>query len=748
MRNEPEVTPALVADHGLTQEEYQKILEILGRTPSFTELGIFSVMWSEHCSYKHSRALLKNLPTTGECMLQGPGENAGAIDIGDEQAVVFKIESHNHPSAVEPFEGAATGVGGILRDIFTMGARPVAMIDPLRFGPLDNPRTKYLVKGVVSGISHYGNCVGVPTVAGEFMVEDGYQGNPLVNVMCVGLAEKSHLITSEAKGVGNPVYYFGSPTGRDGIHGATFASEELGDDVEDKRPSVQVGDPFTEKMILETTLELIASGCLVAIQDMGAAGLTCSTAEMASNGKMGIEIDLDKVPQRAKNMSAYEIMLSESQERMLAVCKKGQEDVLEAIVSKWELQPCKVGYLKEDGIMTVKWQGETVAQIPAAKLADEAPIIYKNGVEPPYFKEINSKSVDNEKLDSISLEDGIKTMLAHPNFSSKAWIYEQYDHMVQTNTMVAPGQDAAVLTIKDTDKALGISSDGNGYYCYLNPYEGSKIVVSQAARNLVAAGIKPMAATNCLNFGNPTKDHIYWQFEKVIEGMSEACTALNTPITGGNVSFYNETRNNDGKIEAIYPTPVMGVVGIRRDRSKVMTMNYKNAGDSIFVVGDIEENTGGSQYLKIVHELLQGPCPMIDMEKEVAVQDAVLEAINEELFASVHDLSEGGIMINVLESVFKADATIGVELNPECDIASPNAFYFSEFQSAFVVSVCKEKEDAFKKWFADKKISVTRLGCVTEDAAVKVAEDRFDRSKFEAIYTDSFRNSLKVIKKS
>ncbi len=734
------VTLQIALEHGLNQREFENIQKLMGRTPTLTELGIFSVMWSEHCSYKHSRSLLKTLPVEGKSVLEGPGENAGVIDIGDEQALVFKIESHNHPSAVEPFEGAATGVGGILRDIFTMGARPIALLDSLSFGELDNPRTRYLVKGVVNGISHYGNCVGVPTVGGELQTTGSYKGNPLVNVMCVGLARHEEIIRAKASGPGNPVYYFGNPTGRDGIHGATFASEELGEDNEDKRPSVQVGDPFTEKLILEASLELIASGCLDSIQDMGAAGLTCSASEMASKGNLGIRIDLDKVPQRAQNMSAYEIMLSESQERMLAVCKAGQEHVLEAILEKWELEPHKIGYLTDDSMLRVSHKSNEVACIPVRSLADEAPICHPHAEIPEYFQNIQLFSPDDEPL--LSWDKAAIKIFTHPHFASKRWIYEQYDHMVQTNTVIRPGQDAALVRIRDTEKAIAVTTDTNGYYCYLDPEKGGRIVVAQAARNCVAVGAVPLAITNCLNFGNPEKPGIYWQFQQVIKGMKEACQALETPVTGGNVSFYNETRTADNEVQAIYPTPVIGMVGLIEDISHHMTASLKNEGDRIYLVGKPSENLGGSQYWKIIHKTDRGPCPDIDLLQEKNVQEFILAAIAEELVCSVHDVSEGGIMAALLESALWSRQQAGIELDPDVEVDNRTAFLFSEIQSAFIVSLDRKKEPKFLNNATVNNIPVTFLGSVSENPIISWDKESISLSAIRKVYENSLEDTL------
>ncbi len=734
-----QVTEEVALEHGLTKNEYAAIKSILNRTPTLTELGIFSVMWSEHCSYKHSRPLLATLPVEGERVLQGPGENAGAVDIGEGLALVFKIESHNHPSAVEPFEGAATGVGGILRDIFTMGARPIALLDSLSFGELDNPRTRYLLKGVVNGISHYGNCVGVPTVGGELQTMNKYKGNPLVNAMCVGFARHEEIISARASGPGNPVYYFGNPTGRDGIHGATFASEELGEDKEEKRPSVQVGDPFTEKLIMEASLELIASGCLVSIQDMGAAGLTCSASEMAEKGGLGITIDLDKVPQRAKNMTSYEIMLSESQERMLAVCQAGKEDVLHRILKKWELEPCKIGYLTDDKLFRVNHKSQEVACIPVHDVAEGAPVCEVSAEKPAY---VQTMPTYNEGVSLESWQDALQRLVAHPHFASKRWIYEQYDYMVQTNTVVRPGQDAALLRLKDSDKAVSVTTDTNGYYCYLDPEKGGKIVVAQAARNCVAAGAQPLAVTNCLNFGNPENPEIYWQFQEVIKGMRQACQILETPVTGGNVSLYNETRSAEGKVEAIYPTPVIGMVGLLENVARYMTAFFKKENDGIYLVGKPSENLGGSQYLKILNGEERGPCPEIDLQEERKTQQFILRAIRKELFSSVHDVSEGGIMIALLESLLWSGKEWGALLQPDCSVKNRTAFLFSEIQSSFLVSVGRDKEKDFLEQADQAQVPVVYLGKVTEKPAICWEDDILHLAEMRSLYEKALENTV------
>src|SRR5215831_3897328 len=569
--------------HGLARDEYARIVTFLGREPNLTELGIFSVMWSEHCSYKSSRVHLRTLPTSGAQVLQGPGENAGAIDIGEGLAAVFKIESHNHPSFIEPYQGAATGVGGIIRDIFTMGARPIALLNSLRFGPLDDPLVRRTFSGVVSGIAGYGNSIGIPTVGGEIAFDESYTGNPLVNVFCLGIARHDAIIKGVASGVGNSVYYVGAKTGRDGIHGATMASAEFDEKSMEKRPAVQVGDPFMEKLLLEACLEVMKTDALIGIQDMGAAGLTCSTTEMGSRGGAGVEIDISLVPQRETGMTPYEIMLSESQERMLLVVKRGREAEVERIFDKWDLHASHIGDVTTDGMLRVKERGKVVAEIPNRALTDEAPVYRRPMLEPEYLKDVRTLELDTLGPRHAHVADqnaALLALLGSPAIGSKRWVYQQYDHMVRTNTINMPGMGAGVVRIKDTERALAMSVDGNGRYCYLDPRRGAKLAVAEAARNVACTGARPLAATNCLNFGNPERPTIMWQFAQAVEGIGEACRALDTPITGGNVSLYNET---DGK--AIYPTPIIGVVGLVEDANRVVSRSFKSEGDTIVLLG-------------------------------------------------------------------------------------------------------------------------------------------------------------------
>jgi phosphoribosylformylglycinamidine synthase subunit PurL len=641
--------------HGLTQEEYERILTALGREPSLTELGIFSVMWSEHCSYKSSRVHLKTLPTTGPRVLQGPGENAGAVDIGDGLAAVFKIESHNHPSFIEPYQGAATGVGGIIRDIFTMGARPIALLNSLRFGSLDEPLVRRTLTGVVAGIGGYGNSIGIPTVGGEIGFDESYTGNPLVNVFCLGIARADEIIKAAASGAGNPVYYVGAKTGRDGIHGATMASAEFDEKSAEKRPAVQVGDPFMEKLLLEACLEVMKSDALVGIQDMGAAGLTCSTCEMGARGGVGVEIDVAHVPQRESGMTPYEIMLSESQERMLLVVKRGREAEVERIFEKWDLHAVKIGEVTTDSRMRVKDHGKIVADIPNRALTDEAPVYRRPMSEPAYIRDAQQLSLASLGTPAPAPEV-FRRLLASPNVASKRWVYRQYDHMVRTNTVVIPGMGAGTVRIKGTKRALALSVDCNARFVYLDPQRGAQLAVAEAARNVACVGGLPIGATNCLNFGNPEKPEIMWQFAKAVEGMGAACRALDIPITGGNVSLYNET---DGT--AVLPTPTIGMVGLVEDADRVVTRAFKAAGDVVVLLGGSADELGGSEYLKVMHGLIRGVPPALDLERERRLQQLLVEAATSGLAASAHDCAEGGLAIALAECSF--DTGLGVEAN-------------------------------------------------------------------------------------
>ncbi len=685
----PLITKDLIAQHNLTGDEYNKIIDILGREPNITELGMFSVMWSEHCSYKSSRVHLRKLPTTGPRVVQGPGENAGAVDIGDGLCVVFKMESHNHPSFIEPYQGAATGVGGILRDIFTMGARPIALLDSLRFGELHSPKNRHLMKGVVSGIAGYGNCMGVPTVGGEIVFNDIYALNPLVNVFCLGIAKKDRIFRGTAAGVGNPVIYFGSKTGRDGIHGATMASDSFDDTSEQKRPTVQVGDPFTEKLLLEACLELMERDLLVGIQDMGAAGLTSSSCEMASRAGNGIELDLTVVPRREPGMTPYEIMLSESQERMLMVAKAGKEEECVAVCRKWDLDVAVVGKVTADGILRVMDQGVVVAEIPAKALADDGPR-YERPYQPPAYQDM----LTNLNYDLIpDIKDGNGALLAlleSPTIASKRWVYEQYDHMVRTNTMVRPGSDSAVVRIKGTNKAVAMTVDCNSRYCLLNPYEGARLAVAEAARNLVCSGAAPIGLTDCLNFGNPERPDIMWQFVMAIEGMKDACERFQIPIVSGNVSFYNETNGL-----SIYPTPMLGMVGLIEDAERTMTQWFKSEGDDIILLGHTREDLGGSEYLKVVQAREQGSPPYLNLDTEKGLQDCVLSLIRGGLLQSAHDCSDGGIAVALAESCISgSEWTRGAVVTLPKGRLRNDAVLFGESQSRVVISMKPSQRQA------------------------------------------------------
>ncbi len=697
----------LIAQHNLTDDEYKKIVVILGREPNLTELGMFSVMWSEHCSYKSSRVHLKKLPTTGPRVVQGPGENAGAVDIGDGLCVVFKMESHNHPSFIEPYQGAATGVGGILRDVFTMGARPIALLDSLRFGGLESAKNRHLMRGVVAGIAGYGNCMGVPTVGGEVRFDDIYSLNPLVNVFCLGIAHKDKLFRGTAAGVGNPVIYFGSKTGRDGIHGATMASDAFDDASEQKRPTVQVGDPFQEKLLLEASLELMANDLLVGIQDMGAAGLTSSSCEMASRAGNGMELDLTLVPRREPGMTPYELMLSESQERMLMVAKAGREEDCIRICKKWDLDVAVVGRVTSDGFLRVTDQGEVVAEIPASSLADDGPR-YERPYSPPAYQDmltnLNYDSIPDVKDPSTAL----LALLASPTIASKRWIYEQYDHMVRTNTVVRPGSDAAVVRIKGTKKAVAMTVDCNGRYCLLHPYEGARLAVAEAARNLVCSGAQPIGLTDCLNFGNPERPDIMWQFVLAIEGLKDACEHFKVPIVSGNVSFYNETNGL-----SIYPTPMLGMVGLIDDAERTMTQWFRNDGDAIILLGTTRDDLGGSEYLKVIQHREQGSPPILNLETEKTVQDFVLQAIQEGLVQSAHDCSDGGLAVALAECcVSGPDITRGAVVKLGLGSLRRDALLFGESTSRVILSVKPDGAESLLSRAEKAGIPARRIGTV------------------------------------
>ncbi|PLR99201.1 phosphoribosylformylglycinamidine synthase subunit PurL [Bacillus sp. T33-2] len=692
---------------GLSDGEFSMIESILGRLPNYTETGLFSVMWSEHCSYKNSKPVLKKFPVTGERVLQGPGEGAGIVDIGDSQAVVFKIESHNHPSAIEPYQGAATGVGGIIRDVFSMGARPIALLNSLRFGELDSPRVRYLFEEVVAGIAGYGNCIGIPTVGGEVQFDAAYDGNPLVNAMCVGLIDHKDIKKGQAHGVGNTVMYVGAKTGRDGIHGATFASEELTEQSEEKRPAVQVGDPFMEKLLLEACLELIQSDALVGIQDMGAAGLTSSSAEMASKAGSGIEMNLNLVPQRETGMTAYEMMLSESQERMLIVVKKGREQEIADLFSKYGLEAVAIGKVTDDKMLRLTHDGETVAEVPADALAEEAPVYKKPSREPQYFRDF--QAMENEIPAIENYEETLVKLLKQPTIASKEWVYDQYDYMVRTNTVVSPGSDAAVVRIRGMEKALAMTTDCNSRYIYLDPETGGKIAVAEAARNIVCSGAEPLAITDCLNFGNPEKAEIFWQLEKAADGMSEACRTLETPVIGGNVSLYNETNGT-----AVYPTPVVGMVGLVHKLDHVTTQTFKQPGDLVYMLGDTAAEFGGSELQKLVYGRIFGKAPALDLEKEKKYQQQVLTAIQSGLIQSAHDVSEGGTAVALAESLFGGN---GLGANIELNGDKVSAL-FSESQSRFILSVKKEQKQQF-----ESLTDAVLIGEVTAEPVLEISVD-------------------------
>ncbi len=682
------VTQADVLAHGLTPAEYERIVELLGREPGFTELGVFSLMWSEHCGYKYSRARLAELPTTGPQVVQGPGENAGAVDVGDGLAVVFKMESHNHPSAVEPYQGAATGVGGILRDVFTMGARPIALLNSLRFGELDDPHVRYLFRNVVRGVGDYGNCVGVPTVGGEVVFDDAYRGNPLVNAMCVGLLRHEDLTRASSGEPGNAIYVLGSSTGRDGIHGASLlASTELGDDTAESRPTVQVGDPFTDKLLVEATLELIGRRVVSGIQDMGAAGLTSSSSEMASRGGTGIEIDVAKGPRREPSMTPYEVLLSESQERMLISADPSSELELMKVAAKWDLPCTKVGHVTGDGAWRILDGDAVVCEVPVRALTDLVPR-YVREVDPPgYVAEVHAAMPDPEELAAIDPLLALETLLASPTLASKRWVWEQYDHTVQTSTVVAPGADAAVVRIRGTPRGLALAVDGNGRWVYCDPRRGGALAVAEAARNLAAVGAKPLAITDCLNFGNPEKDPVYWQFVEAIRGISDACRALDTPVVSGNVSFYNESGRG-----AIHPTPTVGMVGVV-DLDRVIRPGRGRPGDAVLLVGDEGSHLGASAFLHEVLDLTAGHAPEIDLAAEKRLGEAVRSLAGAELVRSAHDLSDGGLAVAAAELLLTHGSDMGIELELPTS-ADPLSALFGEDGARMLLVVSPEDVDS------------------------------------------------------
>ena len=784
---DPSVTPELVKQHGLTPEEFEQIKKILGREPNFTELGIFSVMWSEHCSYKNSRKELRKFPTTGANILVKAGEeNAGVVDIGDGWAVAFKIESHNHPSAVEPFQGAATGVGGIIRDIFTMGARPEFCLNSLRFGPIsqsnikdqiDDPswRTsniaanRRLFTGVVSGIAHYGNCIGIPTIGGEIYFDESFDGNPLVNVFCLGVLRHDQLARGAAEGTGNPVFYVGAETGRDGLAGAAFASRELTEQSREDRPAVQVGDPFKEKLLLEACLELIARDAVAGIQDMGAAGLTCSTCETASRGGSGIEIDLAKVPRREPGMTPYEIMLSESQERMLIIAKRGCEDVVRQVFDKWDVPCAEIGRVTSDGIMRVRNNGTIAAEIPAKALADDAPLYSREA------RKLTAESTESAELikkisanAASSAVESLRELLRDPTIASKNWVYRQYDHTVRTGTVVKPGSDAAVYFVRYANKILAATTDCNSLYCALDPREGGKIAVAEAARNLTCSGARPLAVTDCLNFGNPYKAENFWQLREAVEGVAEACRAFGTPVTGGNVSLYNES-----PLGVVDPTPTVAMVGLIDDEKHITTQWFKSEGDIIILVGSVsagadrgEEKVGqkkgaeanvigynllgGSRYLKVCHGLKIGPPPHVDLAHEIKVQNAVRDLIREGLVQSAHDCSEGGLAVALAECCFNPERLFGAEVDGSrravgdayASHSDAATMLFNESQSRVIISVTPQDLDKALAMLHEHGVPFQQLGKVGGDELQIRTDDQTFRWRVSEIY-DQWWNAIR-----
>jgi phosphoribosylformylglycinamidine synthase II len=699
--------------HGIKPDEYDRILQLLGREPNLLELGLFSVMWSEHCSYKSSRVHLKTLPTSGPRVVQGPGENAGAVDIGDGLCAVFKIESHNHPSFIEPYQGAATGVGGIIRDIFTMGARPIALLNALRFGSLDTPLARRIFEGVVAGIGGYGNSIGIPTVGGEIVFDEMYSGNPLVNVLCLGIARTDEIVKGAAKGTGNPVFYVGAKTGRDGIHGATMASAEFDEKSAEKRPAVQVGDPFMEKLLMEACLEVMKTGAVVGIQDMGAAGFTCSTSEMGSRGGCGMTVDVMHVPQRETGMVPYEIMLSESQERMLLVVERGREHEVEAVFDKWDLHAVKVGEVTEGTRLKIYERGALVADVPNRALTDEAPVYQRPMQEPHWQKRVQQLSLP-ELGAPPTAQQAFDRLIVEPTIASKRWAYRQYDHTVGTNTIAQPGMSAAVVRVKGTSRGLAISVDGNGRFCYLDPYQGARLAVAEAARNVACAGGEPIGATNNLNFGNPERPEIMWQIAEAVRGIGDACRALSAPITGGNVSLYNETEGR-----AIFPTPVLGVVGLLEDASRTSTRVFKNLGSAVVLLGDNLGELGGSEYLATIHDLVAGRPPALDLKREAALQALIVKLIRDGCIESAHDCSEGGLAIALAECTFDSG---GLGVSADITAVGDDPAYvavatlFGESASRIVISVASDQLDSVMAAAAEAGVTAREIGRVVGDS--------------------------------
>ena len=707
---DPKITPELVQEHNLTSEEYARIVAMLGRTPTFPELGIFSALWSEHCSYKHSRPILKTFPTTGPQVVQGPGENAGVLRLPGGWAVAFKIESHNHPSAVEPYQGAATGAGGILRDVFTMGARPVALLNSLRFGPLDDGRNRYLFAGVVRGIGDYGNCVGVPTLGGEVDFAPGYAGNPLVNAMCVGVLKEKDLIKAAAHGVGNVLLTIGSRTGRDGIHGASFASEELTHESDKRRPQVQVGDPFTEKLLLEASLELIASDHIVAIQDMGAAGLTSSSAEMAARGGVGVEIDLSKVPTREPGMTPYEILLSESQERMLVVAKADRVKEVRAIAAKWDLDATPIGKVTDDGMYRCTWQGKVVVEIPGRQLVEDCPVYYPEAKEDPAVAKLRASTPHAAR--SYAPSDALLALLDSASVASKKWVFEQYDSTVQASTVIPPGGDAGVLRVRHEDFGIAVKTDCNSRYVRLDPYEGGKATVAEAARNVACTGARPLGITDCLNFGSPERAAVFYQFREACRGIADACRALGTPVTGGNVSFYNESPTG-----AVDPTPVVGMIGLLTRADRAVPSHARSPGDGVFVFGDTRAELGGSAYWEVCADFVGGQPPRVNLEDEKRLVDLLVTGAERSLFRSAHDCSHGGLGVALAEVAMggpyqELGFGLDVDLTAYSAPLTAHQVLFSESHGRAVITCSPERAAAIQALAGELGIPVLRAGTV------------------------------------
>ena len=707
---DPKITPELVQEHNLTSEEYARIVAMLGRTPTFPELGIFSALWSEHCSYKHSRPILKTFPTTGPQVVQGPGENAGVLRLPGGWAVAFKIESHNHPSAVEPYQGAATGAGGILRDVFTMGARPVALLNSLRFGPLDDGRNRYLFAGVVRGIGDYGNCVGVPTLGGEVDFAPGYAGNPLVNAMCVGVLKEKDLIKAAAHGVGNVLLTIGSRTGRDGIHGASFASEELTHESDKRRPQVQVGDPFTEKLLLEASLELIASDHIVAIQDMGAAGLTSSSAEMAARGGVGVEIDLSKVPTREPGMTPYEILLSESQERMLVVAKADRVKEVRAIAAKWDLDATPIGKVTDDRMYRCTWQGKVVVEIPGRQLVEDCPVYYPEAKEDPAVAKLRASTPHAAR--SYAPSDALLALLDSASVASKKWVFEQYDSTVQASTVIPPGGDAGVLRVRHEDFGIAVKTDCNSRYVRLDPYEGGKATVAEAARNVACTGARPLGITDCLNFGSPERAAVFYQFREACRGIADACRALGTPVTGGNVSFYNESPTG-----AVDPTPVVGMIGLLTRADRAVPSHARSPGDAVFVFGDTRAELGGSAYWEVCADFVGGQPPRVNLEDEKRLVDLLVTGAERSLFRSAHDCSHGGLGVALAEVAMggpyqELGFGLDVDLTAYSAPLTAHQVLFSESHGRAVITCSPERAAAIQALAGELGIPVLRAGTV------------------------------------